>query len=79
MRDNALHSPSPDIAFDQVAPSSRCLFLWSQCGMLSFCLFGWSRMTSAGRSSMKEALSQIAVMDCHSVEVLVEGKASQCS
>ena len=35
-------------------------------------------MSPASRSGMKEALSQIAIMNCHSIDVVVEGKAAQC-
>ena len=40
-------------------------------------LFGWSRMTSADRCGMRQLLSQVAVMECHSVGVRVEEKAAQ--
>ena len=41
-------------------------------------LFGWSRMMSADRCGMRHLLSQVAVMECHSVGARVEGKAAQC-
>ena len=41
-------------------------------------LFGWSRMTSADRCGMRHLRSQVDVMECHSVGVRVEGKATQC-
>ena len=41
-------------------------------------LFGWSRMTSADRCGMRQLLSQVDVMECHSVGVRVEEKAAQC-
>ena len=42
-------------------------------------LFGWSRMTSADRCGMRQLLSQVAVMECHSVGVRVEEKAGSVS
>ena len=46
--------------------------------MLLLRLFGWSCMTSADRCRVKQLLSQVAVMECHSVGVRVEEKAAQC-
>ena len=40
-------------------------------------LFGWSCITSADRCGMRQLLSQVAVMECHSVRVRVEEKAAQ--
>ena len=78
MRDNELHSLLPANAFETGVPSSHCSFSFSgNTPMPPLRLFGWSRMTSADRCGMRQLLSQVAVMECHSVGVRVEWKAAQ--
>ena len=53
-------------------------FMCLQCAMLLLCLFGWSCIMRVGCCGMKEALSRVAMMNCYSIDVLMEGKAAQC-
>ena len=78
MRDNELHSLLPANAFETGCPHLVVRFPVQVIPMPPLRLFGWSRMTSADRCGMRQLLSQVAVMECHSVGVRVEGKAAQC-
>ena len=83
VRDHARKRASQSITaipFNHVALSSRCfVFVCSQCAIPPLFLGGgWSRMTPAGCSGMREPLSRVSTMQCHSVDFCVEGKADQC-